>query len=65
MQEEKLLPSAADYWWNSSSNAVATDRCLTLKIKDAKSGIFHKNCTAGKAQIICEVIEVQSNNAIK
>jgi hypothetical protein len=56
MQEEKLLPTAADYWWNSSSNAVATDRCLTLKIKDAKSGIFHTNCTAGKAQIICEVI---------
>jgi len=55
MQEENLSPSPADYWWNSSSNAVAKNRCLTLKIKDAKSGIFHVDCT-GKAQIICEVI---------
>jgi hypothetical protein len=55
MQEESLSPSAADYWWNSISNAVATDRCLTLKVKDTKSGMSHTGCTA-KAQIICEVI---------
>jgi hypothetical protein len=64
MQEENLSPSPADYWWNSSSNAVTTNRCLTLKIKDAKSGIFHMDCT-GKAQIICEVILVWPNTAIK
>jgi hypothetical protein len=64
MQEENLSPSAADYWWNSISNAVATDRCLTLKVKDAKSGISHTGCTA-KAQIICEVIKCWENNAIK